>query len=129
MLSWSANGIVLCLSNPLGVSATASAGSGNVLMAWELWNEVDIAGKPKSKKLLLLQVDLGDGDVRQVVSGIKEWYSPEALIDTQVCLVANLKPAKLMGIKSEGMVLAAKDEDGLVLMRPEKPKKTGTAVS
>jgi methionyl-tRNA synthetase len=84
---------------------------------------------PKSKQLLLLQVDLGDGDVRQVVSGIKEWYSPESLVDTQVCLVANLKPAKLMGIKSEGMVLAAKDEDGLVLMRPEKPKKTGTAVS
>ncbi len=84
---------------------------------------------PKSKKLLLLQVDLGDGDVRQVVSGIKEWYSPEELIDTQVCLVANLKPAKLMGIKSEGMVLAAKDDEGLVLMRPEKPKKTGTVVS
>ncbi len=84
---------------------------------------------PKSKKLLLLQVDLGEGDVRQVVSGIKEWYTPEELVDTQVCLVANLKPAKLMGIKSEGMVLAAKDEDGLVLMRPEKPKKSGTAVS
>jgi methionyl-tRNA synthetase len=84
---------------------------------------------PKSKKLLLLQVDLGHGDIRQVVSGIKEWYAPADLIDTQVCLVANLKPAKLMGINSEGMVLAAKDEDGLVLMRPEKPKKSGTAVS
>lgn len=84
---------------------------------------------PKSKKLLLLQVDLGEGDTRQVVSGIKEWYSPEELVDTQVCLVANLKPVKLMGIKSEGMVLAAKDAEGLVLMRPEKPKKSGTAVS
>jgi methionyl-tRNA synthetase len=84
---------------------------------------------PKSKKLLLLQVDLGHGDIRQVVSGIKEWYAPADLIDTQVCLVANLKPAKLMGIKSEGMVLAAKDADGLVLMRPEKPKKSGTEVS
>jgi len=84
---------------------------------------------PKSKKLLLLQVDLGDGDIRQVVSGIKEWYSADELVDTQVCLVANLKPAKLMGIKSEGMVLAAKDSDGLVLIRPEKPKSKGTAVS
>jgi len=84
---------------------------------------------PKSKKLLLLQVDLGDGDVRQVVSGIKEWYSAEELLDTQVCVVANLKPAKLMGLKSEGMVLAAKDGDGLVLMRPEKPKLSGTVVS
>ncbi len=84
---------------------------------------------PKSKKLLLLQVDLGDDDIRQVVSGIKEWYSAEELVGTQVCLVANLKPAKLMGLKSEGMVLAAKDGDGLVLMRPEKPKQSGTEVS
>jgi len=90
---------------------------------------IEASEVPKSKKLLLLQVDLGDGDIRQVVSGIKEWYSPEDLINTQVCLVANLKPAKLMGIKSEGMVLAAKDGDGLVLMRPEKPKQSGTAVS
>ena len=90
---------------------------------------IEASEVPKSKKLLLLQVDLGDGDVRQVVSGIKEWYTPEELVDTQVCLVANLKPAKLMGIKSEGMVLAAKDKDGLVLMRPEKPKQSGTAVS
>ncbi|HIP62443.1 MAG TPA: methionine--tRNA ligase subunit beta, partial [Sulfurovum sp.] len=84
---------------------------------------------PKSKKLLLLQVDLGDGDIRQVVSGIKEWYSAEELVDTQVCLVANLKPAKLMGLKSEGMVLAAKDADGLTLLVPQKPKQCGTAVS
>jgi len=90
---------------------------------------IEASEVPKSKKLLLLQVDLGEGDVRQVVSGIKEWYTPQELVDTQVCLVANLKPAKLMGIKSEGMVLAAKDEDGLVLLRPEKPKKAGTAVS
>jgi len=90
---------------------------------------IEASEVPKSKKLLLLQVDLGDGDVRQVVSGIKEWYNPEDLVDTQVCLVANLKPAKLMGIKSDGMVLAAKDDDGLVLMRPERKKKTGTAVS
>jgi len=90
---------------------------------------IEASEVPKSKKLLLLQVDLGEGDIRQVVSGIKEWYTPESLIDTQVCLVANLKPAKLMGIKSEGMVLAAKDAEGLVLMRPEKPKQTGTAVS
>ncbi len=89
---------------------------------------IEASEVPKSKKLLLLQVDLGDGDIRQVVSGIKEWYSPEELVGTQVCLVANLKPAKLMGIQSEGMVLAAKDNDGLVLMRPEKPKAVGTEV-
>ncbi len=90
---------------------------------------IEAAEVPKSKKLLVMSVDLGDGDIRQVVSGIKEWYTPQSLIDTQVCLVANLKPAKLMGLKSEGMVLAAKDDEGLVLMRPEKHKKVGTIVS
>ena len=83
---------------------------------------------PKSKKLLKLQVDLGEGSNRQVVAGIKEFYSAESLIGTQVCVVANLKPAKLMGMMSEGMLLAAKDEDGLCLVRPEKPKKAGTPI-
>ncbi len=83
---------------------------------------------PKSKKLLKLQVSLGEDDTRQVVAGIKEFYSAESLVGTQVCVVANLKPAKLMGMMSEGMLLAAKDEDGLCLVRPEKPKKAGTPI-
>lgn len=83
---------------------------------------------PKSKKLLKLQVSLGENDIRQIVAGIKEFYSAESLVETQVCVVANLKPAKLMGIMSEGMLLAAKDEDGLCLVRPEKPKKAGTPI-
>ncbi len=82
----------------------------------------------KSQKLLLLQVDLGEAEPRQVVAGIREWYSAESLIGTQACVVANLKPAKLMGMKSEGMLLAAKDENGLSLIRPEAPKKSGTAI-
>ena len=83
---------------------------------------------PKSKKLLLLQVDIGEADNRQVVAGIKEWYSAEDILHTQVCVVANLKPAKLMGMKSEGMLLAAKDTEGLCLIRPEKPKTNGTPI-
>ncbi len=83
---------------------------------------------PKSKKLLKLQVDLGEEKPRQVVAGIKEFYSAESLVGTQVCVVANLKPAKLMGMISEGMLLAAKDEDGLCLVKPEKPKKAGTPI-
>jgi len=83
---------------------------------------------PKSKKLLLLQVDIGEENPRQVVAGIKEWYSAEAMLGTQVCIVANLKPAKLMGLKSEGMLLASKDEEGLCMIRPEKPKKAGTPI-
>jgi methionyl-tRNA synthetase len=84
---------------------------------------------PKSKKLLLLQVDIGEEEPRQIVAGIKEWYSAEDMLNTQVCVVANLKPAKLMGHKSEGMLLAAKDEDGLCMIRPEKPKASGTPIS
>jgi methionyl-tRNA synthetase len=82
----------------------------------------------KSKKLLRLEVDLGEGRNRQIVAGIKEFYSPEDLVGTQVAVVANLKPAKLMGMLSEGMLLAAKDENGLHLMRPEAPKKEGTPI-
>jgi methionyl-tRNA synthetase len=83
---------------------------------------------PKSKKLLLLQVDIGEDEPRQVVAGIKEWYSAEDMLGTQVCVVANLKPAKLMGYISQGMLLAAKDENGLCMIRPEKPKTAGTPI-
>ncbi len=89
---------------------------------------IEASEVPKSKKLLLLQVDLGEEKPRQIVAGIKEFYAPDDLVNTQVCVVANLKPAKLMGMISEGMLLAAKDEDGLALVRPEKPKKSGTPI-
>jgi methionyl-tRNA synthetase len=82
----------------------------------------------KSKKLLKLQVDLGENRPRQILAGIKEYYSAEELVNTQVCVVSNLKPAKLMGQMSEGMLLAAKDEDGLCLVRPEEPRQKGTPV-
>jgi len=82
----------------------------------------------KSKKLLRLEVDLGEGRPRQIVAGIKEYYKPEELVGTQVCVVSNLKPAKLMGMVSEGMLLAAKDDEGLSLIRPEKRKKVGTQI-
>jgi methionyl-tRNA synthetase len=84
---------------------------------------------PKSAKLLKLQVDLGEGRNRQILAGIKEYYSAEELVGTQACVVANLKPAKLMGMVSEGMLMAAKDENGLSLLRPEAPKKSGTKIS
>eukprot|EP01029_Cantina_marsupialis_P020375 TRINITY_DN4772_c0_g1_i1.p1 TRINITY_DN4772_c0_g1~~TRINITY_DN4772_c0_g1_i1.p1 ORF type:complete len:651 (+),score=148.21 TRINITY_DN4772_c0_g1_i1:1832-3784(+) len=84
---------------------------------------------PKSKKLLKLQVDLGEGRNRQILAGIKEFYSADELVGTQACVVANLKPAKLMGMLSEGMLMAAKDENGLCLIRPESSKSNGTKIS
>ncbi len=83
---------------------------------------------PKSSKLLKLQVDCGEAQNRQILAGIKEYYSASELVGTQVCIVANLKPAKLMGMVSQGMILAAKDENGLSLIRPEKSTKSGTQI-
>jgi methionyl-tRNA synthetase len=90
---------------------------------------VEVEDIKKSKKLYKLQVDLGEGENRQILAGIKEFYAPAQLLDTQVCVVANLKPAKIMGFVSQGMLLAAKDDDGLSLIRPEAPKKVGTKIS
>ena len=73
-------------------------------------------------------MDVGEAEPRQVVAGIKEWYSADDMLNTQVCVVANLKPAKLMGMVSEGMLLAAKDENGLCMIRPEQPKTAGTNI-
>jgi len=69
---------------------------------------------PGSKKLVKLQVDLGT-EQRQVVAGIADAYAPEALVGKKVVLVANLKPAKLMGVESNGMVLAASLDGKAVL--------------
>ncbi|MBR1553838.1 MAG: methionine--tRNA ligase [Oscillospiraceae bacterium] len=70
----------------------------------------------KSKKLLCLQLDDGMGG-RQVVSGIAEWYTPEALVGKKVIIVANLKPAKLCGVESNGMICAADLPDGSVVVQ------------
>jgi len=83
---------------------------------------------PKSSKLLILKVDLGEGDIRQIVAGIRESYSAASMVGTQVCVVANLKPSKIMGIFSEGMLLAAKDSGGLALVRPENQKQSGSKI-
>ncbi|GAA5532802.1 methionine--tRNA ligase [Deinococcus aluminii] len=80
----------------------------------------------KADKLLKLSVKLGD-ETRTVVSGIRKWFAPEDLVGRKVVLVANLKPAKLRGIESQGMILAAEDEEGnldLVGTRLELPSGT-----
>lgn len=85
---------------------------------------------PKSKKLYQIQVDVGELGHRQIVSGIAPYYTPEQLIGKQIVIVANLKPAKLMGVESNGMLLAASTEgDGtLALLTPDKPIGSGARV-
>ena len=82
---------------------------------------------PGSKKLVRLEVDLG-GDVRQVVAGIAESYAPESLVGKKIALVANLKPAKLMGVESQGMVLAAGDAEVKELVTLMSDVELGTKV-
>ncbi|MDD3581029.1 MAG: methionine--tRNA ligase [Desulfobacca sp.] len=82
---------------------------------------------PKSEKLLKLQVDVGE--IRQVVAGIGRSYRPEDLIGQTIILVANLKPARLMGIESQGMVLAAQGADGLYLLTTDPQVPPGCPVS
>ena len=83
---------------------------------------------PKSKKLLCSQVKIGS-QVKQIVSGIKKWYSPEEMVGKKVMVLVNLKPAKLAGVLSEGMILCAEDEKGnVVLMQPEKDVPAGAEI-
>ena len=82
----------------------------------------------KSKKLLCSQVKIGS-QVKQIVSGIRKDYSPEEMVGKKVMVLVNLKPAKLAGVVSEGMLLCAEDADGnLALMTPEKPMPSGAEI-
>ncbi len=83
---------------------------------------------PKSDKLLKLSVDAGEAAPRQILSGIAQHYAPEALVGKQVVIVANLKPRKLMGLESNGMVLAGSDESGLHVATVAGNVKPGSLV-
>lgn len=83
----------------------------------------------KADKLLCSKIDLGEGAPRTIVSGIAKYYTPEEMIGKQVIVVTNLKPVKLRGIESQGMVLCASDENGnLALVTPEKEIGAGSEV-
>jgi methionyl-tRNA synthetase len=80
-----------------------------------------------SDKLLKLHIDIGDATPRQVVAGIAQTHQPNELVGRQVVILANMKPARLFGVESRGMILAA-DEDGAVLLQPEQSVSNGTFV-
>src|SRR6185295_11823095 len=82
---------------------------------------------PKSEKLIKLQVDLGS-EQRQVVAGVGKKYEPEGLVGKTVVIVANLKPAKLMGVESQGMVLAAGDAEVLEVVMLQNDVPAGVKV-
>jgi len=117
-------------STPQPVSASRPG-----LIAFDQFQQIDLRtgivihaeAVPKSKKLLKLQVDIGE--VRQIVAGLAATHQPEDLVGKQVIVVANLQPAKLMGVESRGMVLAVRDGDQLRLLTTDFPTAPGLRVS
>lgn len=83
---------------------------------------------PNADKLLVIQVDMGSEE-RQVVAGIRGHYTPEELVGRQVVVVGNLETAKLRGVESQGMLLAASDGARIVILTPEKEVSPGAKVS
>jgi len=82
---------------------------------------------PKADKLWVLKVDLGD-EQRQLVAGLKNYYKKEELVGKKIVVVANLKPAKLRGIESNGMLLAADDGKNMAILSPDKKVENGARV-
>ena len=82
---------------------------------------------PNADRLIVLQVDLGT-EQRQICAGIKNHYTPEQLVGRQIVVVANLATAKLRGLESQGMLLAASSGDQVIFMTPEKPALAGSTV-
>jgi methionyl-tRNA synthetase len=90
---------------------------------------------PNADRLLKIQLDDGTTDGRQVCAGIKAWYAPEALIGTQVIIVANLEPRTIRGEVSQGMIMAGSatseggDKEDVCVLRPDRPLPPGSKVS
>ena len=97
-------------------------------MQFQVGEIISCEAVAKSKKLLCSQVKVGS-EIKQIVSGIKAHYTPEEMVGKKVMVLVNLKPAKLAGVLSEGMLLCAEDADGnLALMTPEKNMPAGAEI-
>jgi methionine--tRNA ligase beta chain len=83
---------------------------------------------PNADKLMVLQIDLGS-EQRQICAGIRSHYTAEELVGKQIVVVANLETAKLRGLDSQGMLLAASDEGRVIILTPEKSVQAGAKVS
>lgn len=82
----------------------------------------------ESEKLIKLNVDLGEENPRQILAGVKQWYKPKDFVGKQVVVVANLEPRTIMGLESQGMLLAADSEDGPVFLTVPKKVPPGTKI-
>jgi len=87
----------------------------------------EVKEHPNADRLYVMKVDTG-GEERQVVAGIRAAYTPEELVGRRVVIVANLEPATIRGEESQGMILAASDENGLAVLSPDKEIALGSRV-
>ena len=98
-------------------------------LQFQIGEVIECKAVEKSKKLLCSQVRIGSS-IKQIVSGIKQYYTPEEMVGKKVMVLVNLKPATLAGVKSEGMLLCAEDSEGnLALITAEKPMPAGAEIS
>jgi len=81
-----------------------------------------------AEKLLKLKIDLGNSDIRQIVAGIKKTYQAKDLVGKEIAVVVNLEPRMVMGLESNGMLLAASDEKGPVILMPEREVLPGSEI-
>ena len=83
---------------------------------------------PNADRILRLEIDFGEGQPRQILSGLAQFFSPEDLVGKQVCAVLNLAPRKIRGLMSHGMVLTAEKDNKLVLLQPGSPMPNGSSI-
>jgi len=89
---------------------------------------VSCEAHPNADKLLVLKVDIGEGQPRQAVAGLRPWYEPQSLVGRSVVFLANLEPAVLRGVESQGMLLAASDGKIVSVVGPDADVKVGAKV-
>jgi len=89
---------------------------------------VDVKEHPDADKLYLVRIDVGDAE-KQIVAGIRAYYSPEELVGKKIVVINNLEPATIRGQESNGMLLAAGDGNSIVVLTPDKDMDAGSRVS
>jgi methionyl-tRNA synthetase len=88
---------------------------------------LSVENHPNADKLYVLKIDAGDGE-RQIVAGLRPYYAPEQLQGRDIVIVANLEPAMLRGVESNGMLLAAQDGANVLALQPDRPAAPGSKV-
>ena len=87
----------------------------------------EVTAHPNADRLYVLKINLGDTQ-KQIVAGIRNYYKPEELVGKQIAVIANLEPAIIRGVESQGMLLAVSDENGIAVLTPQREVKVGSII-